>query len=107
MGMKRKARWTAEVRKAIRASIAVWEKKHAKMPELNTWSDGDCALCVMFDRACGGSPGCFKCPVGIVTKKEKCRNTPFNDAYHAYLDQNEKAWKEYSARELEFLRSLL
>lgn len=98
---KRKAAVTARTLKALKESIAHWDR-HANgtaAPNEGIRSS-DCSLCSLFVfNFCKG------CPVAIKTQKTLCRGTPWREAAEEYYKgENFKV----KAKEMaDFLRGLL
>lgn len=109
-----------EVLKALKSSIAHWERL-ASGKRIHNEGVGvdDCALCKMFNRHINlNGPDldtrCFGCPVREHTGQQFCRGTPFilaeeiSDKIDEFDEPLDTAmFKEAAQKELEFLKSLL
>lgn len=113
--------------KALTESIEKWERNtRAMVPYQATISSRTCALCEIYliDGECTG------CPVKNVTKRDMCADSPYQNAYHAYIawsqkylfssdyihkneslkkdaDDAREAFVEAAKKEIEFLKSIL
>lgn len=95
---------TLKALKALKASIAKWEK-NARVRNLDNAKIGakECPLCRLF-----ADDGCLGCPVRQATGMKRCWGTPWEDACDAKLYSKDVAAFRAAAREeVAFLRSLL
>ena len=83
--------------KALRASIAIWEKRATGETE------SECPLCVLYRIGRTRLDRCHGCPVFAATGQKYCEGTP----YEEWIDVDIRAEREAAKRELRFLRSLL
>ena len=95
--------------KALEKSILHWkEMREQEAPKIEP--DGDsCALCQV-EQACG------RCPVYLSTRKMFCNDTPYKNAYFAFVrwrnataEAARKArikWRREAKKEIAFLESL-
>jgi len=98
----------AETLKALRGSIAKWERVVSTGASGTSYAD--CALCALFWAA-----DCIGCPVSQRTGESHCDGSPFEDymseRHELRLGSKERtsdpAVKEAAERELAFLKSLL
>jgi hypothetical protein len=105
MGIKRKPKWDAKTRKAIRESIKHWEENK----ERNTYdlmyseiSCDSCELCALFTQ-----DECQGCPVRLKTGLRGCGGSPWASCQSAWFNDNQSDWQSACQAEIDFLRSLL
>ena len=113
----------ADAKTALEESISAWEEKlKADNPHSFSLGTGSCALCTLFSTKRGGQYGiasCSGCPVSQKAGTDCCRNTPYTEAFKAYIawkencavgqreQQYKLAFREKANAELSFLKSLL
>jgi len=93
----------AKTLKALRKSIAKWEKNTRIRKIGNAKTDArDCPLCELYlDDACD------ECPVSEKTKHIGCYGTPYIVALDAYMFDELPAFRKAAKAEVVFLKSLL
>lgn len=103
----------AETLKALDASIAHWEEiVAADKPSDVEIGANTCALCDKFNVFEWSDPrACRGCPVFSVTRREFCRETPFQGALTTFLlweigDGSKREFIKAAKAELSFLKSL-
>jgi hypothetical protein len=98
----------AKTLKALKASIAKWERNvAAETPRDALTGSDDCPLCALFFRS-----NCNGCPVEDRTGKPVCRDTPYEFADRMlwqweYFDGSRERWQSAAQAEVDFLKSLL
>lgn len=108
----------AETLKALKASIAKWERNaKARKPENFKTGIGNCPLCEMFHPYRRGviyrdGLDCAGCPVQKKTGYGGCYGTPYSNAAEAHDDWEHdptqgKAARAAAREEVAFLKSLL
>jgi hypothetical protein len=104
--MRRPPEMDAETLKALKASIAKWERNAAaKKPEDFLVRASDCPLCDLFYER----DLCVGCPVAAATGKSACSGTPYHSAHSAWLSWQHggRSARSHARKEVEFLKSLL
>lgn len=107
---------TKKAEKALKKSIAHWERLTAGEPRFGeNHGSGCCELCEVYQ---DGDEPCRRCPIRQKTGLEYCHGTPYDD----FCDVYDSLWTEWKTEEevyaekecraaakkqLEFLRSLL
>ncbi len=100
---------TPETKKALLASIEHWEANLAAETPDEVWlGPRNCDLCRMFhDGWCSG------CPVMAATGCDGCVDTPYEDAWFAFLrwrsdgDEYKSAFRAEAQKMLDFLKGLV
>lgn len=96
----------AKTLRALKASVAHWERMRDHPICLETPSSRDCPLCQLFVKRTGECDGC---PISNTTGQPLCGGTPYPSAHSAWLSARfEPAeWKRAANREIRFLKKLL
>jgi hypothetical protein len=87
---------------AVRASIKKWEKNARVKNTLNAKTGVyDCPLCTIYF-----IKDCIGCPIYKKTGHAGCKNTPYEEAYEAFMDRDAARLRKHAREEVEFLKSI-